>query len=44
MTDALGLAVSTRYQWIRFFQEFGTQQTYQGPVIEGGITYRFQFR
>jgi len=44
MTDALGLAVSTRYQWIRFFQEFGTQQTYQGPVIEGGFTYRFQFR
>ena len=44
MTDALGLAVSTRYQWIRFFQEFGPQQTYQGPVVEGGITYRFQYR
>jgi opacity protein-like surface antigen len=44
MTDAFGLAVSTRYQWIRFFQQFGPQQTYQGPVIEAGITYRFQFR
>lgn len=44
MTEALGLAVSTRYQWIRFFQEFGPQQTYQGPVVEAGITYRFQFR
>src|SRR4051794_7898571 len=44
MTEALGLALSTRYQWIRFFQEFGPQQTYQGPVVEAGITYRFQFR
>lgn len=44
MTDALGLAISTRYQWIRFFQEFGAQQTYQGPVVEAGITYRFQYR
>jgi opacity protein-like surface antigen len=44
MTEALGLALSTRYQWIRFFQTFGAQQTYQGPVIEAGVTYRFQFR
>ncbi|MBW8838774.1 MAG: hypothetical protein JF602_02805 [Gemmatimonadetes bacterium] len=44
MTESLGLALSTRYQWIRFFQEFGLQQTYQGPVVEAGITYRFQFR
>ncbi|MFL5612464.1 MAG: outer membrane protein [Gemmatimonadaceae bacterium] len=44
MSEALGLALSTRYQWIRFFQEFGPQQTYQGPVVEAGITYRFQFR
>jgi opacity protein-like surface antigen len=44
MTDALGLAASTRYQWIRFFQEFGPQQTYQGPVLEAGLTYRFQYR
>jgi opacity protein-like surface antigen len=44
MTNALGLALSTRYQWIRFFQEFGPQQTYQGPVVEAGVTYRFQYR
>jgi opacity protein-like surface antigen len=44
MTDALGLALSSRYQWIRFFQEFGPQQTYQGPVVEAGVTYRFQYR
>jgi opacity protein-like surface antigen len=44
MTEALGFAASTRYQWIRFFQEFGLQQTYQGPIVEAGITYRFQFR
>jgi opacity protein-like surface antigen len=44
MTDALGLTLSGRYQWIRFFQEFGPQQTYQGPVMEAGVTYRFQFR
>ena len=43
-TDALGLAVSGRYQWIRFFQEFAGFQTYQGPTMEVGITYRFQFR
>jgi opacity protein-like surface antigen len=44
MTEALGLALSTRFQWIRFFQEFGPQQTYQGPIVEAGITYRFQYR
>jgi len=44
VTEALGLTASTRYQWIRFFQEFGPQQTYQGPVVEAGITYRFQYR
>ena len=43
-TEALGLAVSGRYQWIRFFQEFAGAQTYQGPALEAGITYRFQFR
>jgi len=43
-TETLGLAVSTRYQWVRFFQDFGGRQTYQGPALEAGITYRFQFR
>lgn len=43
-TDALGLSLSGRYQWIRFFQEFAGFQTYQGPALEAGVTYRFQYR
>ena len=43
-TESLGLLASARYQWIRFFQDFAGMQTYQGPAIEAGITYRFQFR
>lgn len=43
-TEALGIAISARYQWIRFFQQFGGLQTYQGPMLETGITYRFQYR
>jgi opacity protein-like surface antigen len=43
-TEALGIAISARYQWIRFFQQFGGLQTYQGPMLEAGITYRFQYR
>jgi opacity protein-like surface antigen len=43
-SDAFGFALSGRYQWIRFFQDFAGAQTYQGPAIEAGVTYRFQFR
>lgn len=43
-TEALGLSISGRYQWIRFFQDFAGLQTYQGPALEAGVTYRFQFR
>lgn len=43
-TEALGVAISARYQWVRFFQQFGGLQTYQGPMLEAGITYRFQYR
>lgn len=43
-TEALGLSISGRYQWIRFFQDFAGLQTYQGPAFEAGVTYRFQFR
>ena len=43
-TEAFGFSLSGRYQWIRFFQEFAGAQTYQGPAIEAGVTYRFQFR
>lgn len=44
VSDAFGLAVSGRYNWIRYFQEFAGAQTYQGPAIEAGMTYRFQYR
>ncbi len=27
--------------WTRFFQEFGGERTYQGPVHEVGVRYRF---
>lgn len=43
-TEALGLSISGRFQWIRFFQDFAGLQTYQGPTLEAGITYRFQYR
>lgn len=43
-TNTLGLAVSGRYQWVRFFQEFAGRETYQGIAADLGITYRFQFR
>jgi opacity protein-like surface antigen len=43
-TNALGLAISGRYQWVRFFQDFAGLQTYQGPAVEAGVTYRFQFK
>jgi opacity protein-like surface antigen len=43
-TEALGLSISGRFQWIRFFQDFAGLQTYQGPTLEAGVTYRFQYR
>jgi hypothetical protein len=42
-TNTLGLAVSGRYQWVRFFQDFAGRDTYQGLGVDAGITYRFQF-
>ena len=42
--NALGLSASARYQWVRFFQELGDEDTYQGLGADVGITYRFQFR
>jgi hypothetical protein len=41
--DAFGLTVGGRYQWTRFLQDFGGERTYQGPVLEAGFTYRFQY-
>jgi hypothetical protein len=43
-TNTVGLAISGRYQWVRFLQEFAGRETYQGLAADLGITYRFQFR
>ncbi|GAC1478501.1 MAG: hypothetical protein NVS1B4_22290 [Gemmatimonadaceae bacterium] len=43
-TQALGVAVGGRYQYIRFLQDVGGRDTYQGLGALVGLTYRFQFR
>jgi hypothetical protein len=43
-SDALAMNVGARFQWTRFFQEFGGERTYQGPAYELGMTYKFQYR
>ena len=40
---AFGLSVGGRYQWVRFDQPVGGAQLYRGVVIDGGLTYRFQY-
>lgn len=42
--ESFGLTGGARYQWTRFFQDFGGERTYQGPVYEMGITYKFRYR
>lgn len=41
---ALGVSLLAKYQWIRFFQEVGGERTFQGPGVELGFVYRFQYR
>lgn len=41
--ESFGLAAGARYQWTRFFQDFGGERTYQGPVFEVGLAYRFRY-
>lgn len=43
-SDALAINASAKFQWTRFFQEFGGERTYQGPAYELGMTYKFQYR
>jgi hypothetical protein len=43
LSDALGISVSARYQWIRFADELGTEDVFKGAGLEGGIVYRSQF-
>jgi hypothetical protein len=42
-SESYGLTVGARYQWTRFFQDFGGERTYQGPVYEAGLTYKFRY-
>lgn len=42
--ESFGLTAGARYQWTRFFQDFGGERTYQGPVYEVGVTYKFRYR
>jgi opacity protein-like surface antigen len=41
--QSFALNVGARYQWTRFLQDFGGERTYQGPVYEAGITYKFRY-
>ena len=41
--ESFGLAVGARYQWTRFFQDFGGERTYQGPAFEIGLAYKFRY-
>lgn len=43
-SESLALNAGARFQWTRFFQEFGGERTYQGPSYEVGLTYKFQYR
>lgn len=41
---AFGVGVSAKYQWVRFFQEVGGEQTFGGAGVDVGFVYRFQYR
>jgi opacity protein-like surface antigen len=41
---SLGITVGGRYQWMRFLDGSpGGERTYQGTVVDLGVTYRFQY-
>jgi opacity protein-like surface antigen len=42
-SEAFGIAVGGRYQWVRFFGELAEERTYQGLGADVGLTYRFQY-
>lgn len=41
---AFGLTGGARYEWASFAQHVGPESLYRGPVFNGGLTYRFQYR
>jgi opacity protein-like surface antigen len=41
---SLGITLGGRYQWLRFLDGSpGGERTYQGTVVDLGVTYRFQY-
>lgn len=42
--QSFALNAAARYQWTRFLEDFGGERTYQGPVYELGITYKFRYQ
>lgn len=42
--ESFGLTGGARYQWTRFFQDFGGERTYQGLIYEVGLSYKFRYR
>lgn len=42
--ESYGLIGGARYQWTRFFQDFGGERTYQGPIYEVGLSYKFRYK
>lgn len=40
---AFGVTFGARYQWMRFFQELGSERTYGGLGYDLGLIYRFQY-
>jgi hypothetical protein len=42
-SEAFGIGVGGRYQWVRFFGELAGERTYRGLGADVGLTYRFQY-
>jgi hypothetical protein len=43
VSEAFGVALGGRYQWVRFFGELAGERTYRGLGADVGLTYRFQY-
>lgn len=44
LSDAFGLGVGARWQWIRFLGDFANTRTVEGFGADVGITYRYQYK
>lgn len=43
VSDAFGLNVGGRYQWVEFGEDLGGKRNYEGLGADLGFTYRFQY-